>query len=196
MWSGSCETGKNRIEQKRHMVHVQFVIPMDHRVWDTWWGIRILAGVLIQMSTEEVAETIRMNETDQKGTCMMGKELGLSSGEDRHLGGEVRNQGKQQWLRKNAQGGREKSKRGQTLRSQERGNFPAERYESQGQTLRDTKSKSAGTRPQDLQIRKSWVTFARSRNDKAWVTSNHGWGGKGTIETEESIIESWLHLRH
>ena len=48
------------------------------------------------MSTEEVAETIRMNETDQKGTCMMGKELGLSSGEDRHLGGEVRNQGKQQ----------------------------------------------------------------------------------------------------
>lgn len=60
--------------------------------------------------------------------------------------------------------GREKTKREQTLR--ERGNFPAERYESQGQTLRDTKSKRAGTRPQDLQIRKSPVTSARSRNDK------------------------------
>lgn len=113
------------------------------------------------MSIEVVVEAIRMNETDQKGTCMMGKELGLNSGEARQRS-EIRANSRDSgsMLR-----GREKTTREQTLR--ERGNFPAERYESQGQTLRDTKSKSAGTRPQDLQIRKSRVTSARSRNDKA-----------------------------
>lgn len=194
MWSGISETGKNRIEQKHHMVHVQFVIFMDHRVWDTWWGIRILAGFLIQMSTEEFVETIRMNEPDQKGTCLMGKELGLSSGEDRHLGGEVRNQGKQQWLRKNAQGGREKTKRGQTLRSQERGNFPAERYESQGQTLLPSlRVLEQGHRICRLGSHE-WPLPGVEMTKHEWPVTTEG--GKGTIETEESTRESWLHLRH
>ena len=64
-------------------------------------------------------------------------------------------------------GGEKKPRENRLSEVKRGGNFPAERYESQGQTLRDTKSKSAGTRPQDLQIRKSQVTFARSRNDKA-----------------------------
>lgn len=113
------------------------------------------------MSIEVGVEARRMNETGQKGTCMMGKEVGFSSGEARERS-EIRANSSDSgsMLR-----GREKTKREQTLKRG--GNFPAERYESQGQTLRDTKSKSAGTRPQDLQIRKSRVTFARSRNDKA-----------------------------
>ena len=44
------------------------------------------------MRTEVVVDAIRMNGTDQKRTCMMGGEPGLSSGEERHLG-EVRNTG-------------------------------------------------------------------------------------------------------
>lgn len=154
---------------------------MDHRVWDTQWGMRTLAGLLIKMSIEVVTDAMRTNGTDEKRTCTMGREPGLSSG------GQLQKQ--QQWLTKNALGDRKEPGEGGIPEVRRGESVPEEGCESQGQTLSDTKADSAAKRPRICGLGSHQWPFIlpgqqRWHGMSGMVTT---WGGKRKGEAKERI---------
>lgn len=77
---------------------------------------------------------------------------------------------------KECSGSRKSTRREQYLRRRERRNFLED--VNQCQTLRDIKSDWAAKRPQDLQIRKSPVTFAGAV-EMTWYEWNSNYSGEG-----------------